>query len=130
MITLYNHAYTFAFSIDAADPSGESIPASDLRTAITTRLNALSDSELLENLGAPFDTYLITTPRYEVQHHTLCDGWVNTWTVDDRPQTFATEADAQAALDEFLREITEEIEYGEREEHAGYDAAEFRIMAV
>lgn len=47
---------------------------------------------------------------YEVQHFTLCNGWTNTWTVLDeddtgQPETFATEAIAQAALNEFLAEI-------------------------
>ncbi len=42
--------------------------------------------------------------HYEVQHFTLCDGWVNCWrTIDGEgrevPETFATEAAAQAAIE-------------------------------
>lgn len=69
---------------------------------------------------------------YEVQTCTLCDGWVNTWHCiepDGRevPETFPTEAAAQAALDEFLAEVAEEIALGIREPDEGYDASEFRV---
>jgi hypothetical protein len=50
--------------------------------------------------------------HYEVQHHTLCQCWINTWLIDDKPQTFATRAEA------------------EREAEQGYDASEFRIVEV
>lgn len=70
---------------------------------------------------------------YEVQHFTLCGGWVNTWTVhhDDgscEPERFATEAEAKAALDEYFTEIDEEIAIGQRGVDEGYDAGEFRIV--
>lgn len=70
---------------------------------------------------------------YEVQIYTLCDGWVNTWLVDDEegqsaPETFASQEDAQAALDEFLGEIAEEISIGQRAPDEGYDHAEFRVV--
>ena len=71
--------------------------------------------------------------RYEIQTFTLCDGWVNTWTVHhgDRtsaPETFTTKEEAQAALDEFFADIQEEIDAGQREPDEGYDREEFRIM--
>ena len=70
---------------------------------------------------------------YEVQHYTLCDGWVNTWTIsegddDPIPQVFATRDEAQAELDEFLRDIQDEIDCGDRAPDEGYDASEFRIV--
>lgn len=70
---------------------------------------------------------------YEVQQYTLCEGWVNTWTVTDendrtQPETFATREEAQAALDEFLDEIREEIETGWRPADNGYDRSEFRVV--
>lgn len=73
--------------------------------------------------------------RYAVQHYTLCDGWVNTWTVsignnDSVPHVFATREEAQAELDEFLREIQNEIASGDRAPDEGYDASEFRIVAI
>lgn len=54
---LTNHAFTFAFSIDSTDPTGLHIPAPQLRTAILKALARIGDDELLENLGAPFDSY-------------------------------------------------------------------------
>ena len=72
--------------------------------------------------------------RYEVQTWTLCDGWVNTWTVlDERgsePETISTRKEAQAALDEFLLDIQSEIDAGQRDPEHGYDASEFRIVPV
>jgi hypothetical protein len=70
---------------------------------------------------------------YEVQTFTLCDGWVNTWMVHDEngrmePETFATEEEAQAALDEFFADIQAEIDAGQREPDEGYDSEDFRIM--
>ena len=72
---------------------------------------------------------------YEVQHYTLCDGWVNTWTISDGnhdsvPHVFATREEAQAELDEFLRDIQSEIASGDRAPDEGYDASEFRIVAT
>ena len=71
--------------------------------------------------------------KYEIQTFTLCDGWVNTWTVHhvdgtSTPETFSTEEEAQAALDEFFADIQEEIDAGQRETDEGYDREEFRIM--
>lgn len=77
--------------------------------------------------------------RYEVQTFTLCDGWTNTWSVPEQagedtfteiPETFATRAEAQAALDQFLAEIQEEIASGQRAPDEGYDPEEFRIVPV
>ena len=70
---------------------------------------------------------------YEVQQFTLCQGWINTWAVlhEDgysEPETFATEADAEAAIIEFLDEIEEEIVVGQRSRDEGYSRDEFRIV--
>ncbi|MCZ8081432.1 MAG: hypothetical protein O9289_19630 [Rhodobacteraceae bacterium] len=71
---------------------------------------------------------------WEVQHHTLCQGWINTWSEEvdgvSRPLTYPSEAAAQDALEEFLREIAEEIAYGERDPDQGYDSQEFRVVEV
>jgi len=53
----YNHAYSFGFSLYSNDPAGEDITAKQARAAIIEYLEQLSDDELLENLGCPFDTY-------------------------------------------------------------------------
>lgn len=47
---------------------------------------------------------------YEVQHFTLCDGWVNTWRIEAEdghgfPETFSTREAAEAALEEFFTDI-------------------------
>lgn len=72
--------------------------------------------------------------KWEVQHYTMCDGWVNTWSViengKETPQQFDTELEAQSELDEFFNDINLEIEYGEREPEHGYDRDEFQIVEV
>lgn len=72
---------------------------------------------------------------FGIQHFTLCDGWVNTWTVHhedgtSEPERFVSKAEAQAALDEFLAEIAEEIAIGIRDPDLGYDRDDFRIVAL
>ncbi len=61
---------------------------------------------------------------YEIQTYTLCQGWINCWTIDEQPQTFATRAEAQAELDTFFDGITS----GERAANQGYDRKDFRIV--
>jgi hypothetical protein len=56
-----------------------------------------------------------------VETWSLCGGWENTWTVDDEPQVFATQAEAQAELDEYLNDP---------ELRDSLDADEFRIVEV
>jgi len=70
---------------------------------------------------------------YEVQTLTICDGWINTWTVhypdgSSEPETFETAAQAQEALDEFFADIQAEIDAGQRTEDEGYSRDEFRIV--
>ena len=70
---------------------------------------------------------------YEVQHNTLTDGWINTWLYDDgdgnglRPETFASEGEARAALDEYLEELEEEHRAGNI---GRYEPDEFRVRYV
>ncbi len=73
--------------------------------------------------------------KWEIRMHTLCDGYVNTWsTIDEQgnsePETFNAKAEAQAALDEFLAEIQEEIDIGIRAPDEGYSRDEFQIVQV
>ncbi len=70
---------------------------------------------------------------YEVQHLTLCDGWVNTWTVNhgdgsSEPETFETIEAALAAIDEFLADIRDEIEAGQCQPDEGYSRDDFRVV--
>jgi hypothetical protein len=63
-------------------------------------------------------------PKFEVQTSTIVDGWINTWHEDDHPQTFASEKEAQEAIDEFFDDL----------EHAGmaddYDREDYRIVEL
>lgn len=76
-----------------------------------------------------------STTHYEVHHFTLCDGWINCWrTIDAKgrevPETFTTEAAAQAAIEEFLADIAADIAAGERDPEDGYDRDEFAVVAI
>lgn len=67
---------------------------------------------------------------YEVQTYTLCDGWVNTWTINilfnkkfkTIPETFQSYAEAQKAIELHL----EEMEEDEMEE----DRENFRVVKL
>ena len=54
----YNHAFDIAFAVSpSTDVEGEDITGKQFRAAIQERLDGLSDEELVEAIGAPFDTY-------------------------------------------------------------------------
>lgn len=60
--TLCNHAFDIAFSVETSEPSGASTSAQQFRDAIAKRLASLSDDELVEAVGQPFDSYEVTKP--------------------------------------------------------------------
>ncbi len=69
---------------------------------------------------------------YEVQHYTMLDGWINTWSYAEadgvmQPETFATADDANAALDEYFQALEDEIVTGQS---GPYSREEFRIEYV
>jgi hypothetical protein len=43
--------------------------------------------------------------RYEVRTYTICDGWVNCWLLNNKPQTFDTEAAAWAEIEEHIADL-------------------------
>ena len=53
---------------------------------------------------------------YEVQTYTICDGWVNTWTINkvvnkklkNVPEVFNSFGEALEAIDEHLQEMEDE----------------------
>lgn len=53
----YNHAFDIAFSLVSGCPTGESVTGSQLREALNKRLLSLTDEDLVEAVGMPFDTY-------------------------------------------------------------------------
>ena len=70
--------------------------------------------------------------RYEVQHYTLLDGWINTWSYAEadgvmQPETFATADEAKSALDEYFQDLEEEVAAGQS---GPYSQDEFRIECV
>jgi len=70
---------------------------------------------------------------YEVQHYTLCDGWINCWTTTDKdgvesPSIFNTYTQALDALTDFLAEEHEAFVEGNID--SMYEADEFRIMEI
>lgn len=69
--------------------------------------------------------------RYEVQHYTICDGWVNTWTMTDedgtvRPEYFATPEQARAAIHQFIHDYNSDCD----NEELHYELSEFRVHKV
>ena len=67
---------------------------------------------------------------WEVQTLTLCDGWVNTWTVSrfgkaEEPETFASLHEAEQALARFIEDARFAAEAGDRAEAP--DPSEYRI---
>jgi len=71
---------------------------------------------------------------FEVQTFTLCDGWANCWLITDengeQPETFKTEAEAQAEIDDFFEEVESQIANKERDPEDGYDRDEYRIVEI
>jgi hypothetical protein len=69
---------------------------------------------------------------YEVQHYTLCDSWINTWTdtIDgkDVPSVFNSFEEALACLDEFLADTLDEFNEGNLSDT--YDRNDFRIVKI
>jgi len=70
---------------------------------------------------------------YEVLTYTLCDGWINCWSISEgneepRPQTFETREAAQAELNEFLQDVKDAVAAGDMEEE--YDPDDYMIQEV
>ena len=65
---------------------------------------------------------------YQIETFTICDGWVNTWTNDDKPEVFATYSDAVRALAEFYSDMAEDYEDGRMA--TPINPKEYRIVEV
>ena len=73
--------------------------------------------------------------QWELQNWTFVDGWINTSTEENEkgeevPLVFNNRAEAQTELDDFMGEIADQIESGEREPDHGYDQNDCRIREV
>lgn len=64
--------------------------------------------------------------RYEVLTYTLCDGWVNCWTQDDKPAVFATREEAEAEITEFILDCQDVVARGDMDDAPDRD--EFMIV--
>jgi hypothetical protein len=68
--------------------------------------------------------------KYEIQHFTLCDGWINTWSDGETGEPTLYDSHDQAADDlaDFLDQEAEAYFNGWIESR--YQADEFRIMEI
>lgn len=69
-------------------------------------------------------------PKFEIQHFTLCDGWINTWSDGEtgKPTIYDDYDQAKADLADFLDQEDEAYFNGYIEDR--YHADEFRIMEI
>jgi hypothetical protein len=66
---------------------------------------------------------------YEIQTFTLCDGWVNCETYDDRQKmTFPTKEEAEAYLVGFAVDMNQAYKEGFLEDE--FDEADYRIEEI
>ncbi|CAM3329705.1 hypothetical protein HZS38_04885 [Xenorhabdus nematophila] len=56
----YCHAFDVAFEAISQTASGGDVTPSMLRKALQVRLDSMSDEEIVEACGVPFDTYEMT----------------------------------------------------------------------
>jgi hypothetical protein len=68
--------------------------------------------------------------RYEVRTYTICDGWVNCWLLDDKPQTFDTEAAAWAEIEEHIADLALMAAEEGEEFDADGEGEQFRVEEV
>jgi hypothetical protein len=68
--------------------------------------------------------------KFEIQHFTLCDGWINTWSDGEtgEPTIYDSYDQARDDLADFLDQEAEAYFNGDIESR--YDADEFRIVEV
>jgi hypothetical protein len=72
-------------------------------------------------------------PKFEVQTHTICDGWVNTWTTTDDsgqelPEYFDSFEDAHNEIEDFIISTEEAYLFGYMEDRYFHD--DFKIVEV
>ena len=65
---------------------------------------------------------------FEVQTYTMCDGWINCWFLDGKPQTFPTQESAERELNTFLAFVEEAAARGDMDE--AYSLEDYRIVEV
>jgi hypothetical protein len=71
--------------------------------------------------------------KYEIQHFTLCDGWINTWSIinddgESTPEIFDSLEEAKSALIEFFYDDAFSVAQGWREPETAADPSQYRIV--
>ena len=82
-----------------------------------TANNAALSMQILNS--KPHDKQFKEKGMYEVQTYTLCDGWTNTWRVNDELEFFDSFAEAVDALDDHLLDLDDN--------QMDYDRGDYRI---
>jgi hypothetical protein len=82
-----------------------------------TANNAALSMQILNS--KPHDKQFKEKGMYEVQTYTLCDGWTNTWRVNDELEFFDSFAEAVDALDDHLLDLDDN--------QMDYNRSEYRI---
>ena len=65
--------------------------------------------------------------RYEVRTYTICDGWVNCWLLNDKPQTFESEAAAWAEIEDHIADLALMAAEEGEEFDADSEGEQFRV---
>lgn len=73
--------------------------------------------------------------KFEVQHFTLADGWINTWIyIDENDEEsiciFDSYEEANSALNDFFEDTKIAIAEGNIPEDCSYSSEEFRIVKL
>jgi hypothetical protein len=71
--------------------------------------------------------------KFEIQTYTLCDGWVNTWTIENEEgisikEYFNTSLEALECLNEFFDDVLQDFNEGNLD--SLYDRDDYRIVEV
>ena len=69
--------------------------------------------------------------KYQVEHYTWCDDWVNCESDGDGNKIYyETAEEAQASINDFVEEWNEEVDNGTNELGDHYDVDEYRVVKV
>ena len=100
----YNHAFDIAFSVVSEHPTGEDVTAEQVREVLIKRvIQAYDSGELLEAIGAPFDTYEEEVYEKEASYAQEAEErLMRKWVAEDYPE--ATE-EQKANLTKLFREV-------------------------
>ena len=67
--------------------------------------------------------------KYEVQHFTLCDGWINVWTDDKKPSYFNSYQEAEKEIREFVDDWNKHCEKDCEYEYEDYRGMKGKVSS-